>query len=1147
MDASPWREELWFRGAIRFAVLVLPCAWALALSPTAAFAQAADFTLVALPDTQYYTCDSGSASCANDLGIFASQTSWIDANRDSLDIRFVTLLGDCAQNGNIASEYEIADAAFQTVEAATSPDHPDGLPFGIAVGNHDQFPTADPGSIPSIGDVNHPDQATTTTTYNAYFGIDRFCPASACRSYYGDHFGINNDNHYQLWSANGYEFIVVHIEYMSSNTALREAVIAWANGVLSAHSDRRAIVVTHYVLNSSANFGNQGSALYEGLKGNPNLFLMLAGHIDGESRRSDTFEGNTVHSLLSDYQNRSNGGNGWLRVLTFQPSQNRISVQTYSPFLDAFETDGSSEFTIGYDMSGGFPGAETETAVFQQGADGYTGTVDSYIQVSTAAHGDEDHLFWDGSPLKYALLRFENLFSSNGGSIPAGATVTSATLDYVADDNGNAADVHAISIDWAETVDYANFGASPGAQAGEDYAPTSLGQASGNAPGASRTEHSLDVTAAVAAWSADPGGNHGLIFVPTGNSGTGLRSSEYAVSADRPRLSVRYLSSGCVLDADCNDSLACTADACVGGVCENVATLGCCASDAECADANECTVDSCDLGTNTCESAPTSPGSPCGNPGDECTNADTCDGGGACTQNGFAESGQACGDASATQCDEADSCDGAGACQANRIAPGTACGDPSVAVCNAADSCDGAGTCQPNLAVPGSPCDDLGDECTNADSCDAAGACTDNGFVAASVACGGASVSECDAADSCDGAGTCQANPLPIDTPCGTTGDLVSIGSNWLYLDDGSDQGSAWRAPAFADGGWASGPAQLGYGDQDEATVVDGGPSNARHITTYFRTHFGVIDPAATATLSLRILRDDGAVAYLNGSEVYRGNMPGGSIGFDTTASSAVGGAAESTFDSIAVSPTLLVAGDNVLAVEIHQANSTSSDISFDLELVGVIDPVGSVCNGVDSCDGAGACGANLAAFGAPCGDPTAGACNGADGCDGAGACLANLAAPGASCGDPASGDCNGADSCDAAGTCLPNLAEPGTSCGDPASSDCNGADSCDTAGSCLPNLAAPGATCGNPGDSCTDPDSCDDGGSCSVGLPLDCDDGDECTADACDQLMGCSNTPISNCNVAVPAASRGGDALIALMLLASAFVAFQGWRPRSS
>ena len=88
--------------------------------------------------------------------------------------------------------------------------------------------------------------------------------------------------------------------------------------------------------------------------------------------------------------------------------------------------------------------------------------------------------------------------------------------------------------------------------------------------------------------------------------------------------------------------------------------------------------------------------------------------------------------------------------------------------------------------------------------------------------------------------------------------------------------------------------------------------------------------------------------------------MPGGTITSSTRASGAIGGAAERTFQSVSLSAALLVAGDNVVAVEVHQASPTSSDISFDLELVGVIDPVGSVCNGVDSCDGAGACGAPL-------------------------------------------------------------------------------------------------------------------------------------------------------------------------------------------
>ena len=138
---------------ITLAAVVLPCALALCLAPWASFAQASDFTLVALPDTQFYTCNTG-GSCENGLGIFASQTAWVAANRDTLDIRFVTHLGDCTQNGNVTSEFDIADAAYQTLETATGAGYTDGIPYGISVGNHDQFPVGDPGSIPSVGDVN---------------------------------------------------------------------------------------------------------------------------------------------------------------------------------------------------------------------------------------------------------------------------------------------------------------------------------------------------------------------------------------------------------------------------------------------------------------------------------------------------------------------------------------------------------------------------------------------------------------------------------------------------------------------------------------------------------------------------------------------------------------------------------------------------------------------------------------------------------------------------------------------------------------------------------------------------------------------------------------------------------------------------------
>jgi len=165
---------------------------------------------------------------------------------------------------------------------------------------------------------------------------------------------------------------------------------------------------------------------------------------------------------------------------------------------------------------------------------------------------------------------------------------------------------------------------------------------------------------------------------------------------------------------------------------------------------------------------------------------------------------------------------------------------------------------------------------------------------------------------------------------------LVPTGSTWKYLANGSDQGTAWRASSFNDSTWPSGLAQLGYGEGDEATVVPFGPDpNNKFITTYFRRAFNVTNASLFTGLTLRLMRDDGAVVYLNGVEVWRTNMPTGSVGFQTLASVAIGGADESTFVQTTISPSLLLSGTNVLAVELHQSGGTSTDISFDFQLIG--------------------------------------------------------------------------------------------------------------------------------------------------------------------------------------------------------------------
>jgi hypothetical protein len=153
-------------------------------------------------------------------------------------------------------------------------------------------------------------------------------------------------------------------------------------------------------------------------------------------------------------------------------------------------------------------------------------------------------------------------------------------------------------------------------------------------------------------------------------------------------------------------------------------------------------------------------------------------------------------------------------------------------------------------------------------------------------------------------------------------------------LDNGSDQGTAWRALGFIDGSWASGPAQLGYGDGDEATVVSFGPDlNNKYVTTYFRRNFTVQDPARVQNLILNLLRDDGAVVYINGQEVFRVGMPTGAINYRTFATVA----SDYGFDNGSLPTNALLSGNNVLAAEVHQGNLTSTDVSFELELRAVI------------------------------------------------------------------------------------------------------------------------------------------------------------------------------------------------------------------
>jgi len=182
--------------------------------------------------------------------------------------------------------------------------------------------------------------------------------------------------------------------------------------------------------------------------------------------------------------------------------------------------------------------------VFQEGLEGYAGTVDTYIMESdaTVSYGDQDHVEWDAQDpydsdphlANYGLLRFDGIFGSAPNQIPLGSTIETATFTYVVNNEGDDATVNDAAVAWDESVTFNTFGSNAGVQEA-DYG-TLVGTASGSTPTGAKT---LDVKDSLQRWS-EGATNYGWLFRPDGTDGVEFHSSEYTTSADRPKLTVRY-------------------------------------------------------------------------------------------------------------------------------------------------------------------------------------------------------------------------------------------------------------------------------------------------------------------------------------------------------------------------------------------------------------------------------------------------------------------------------------------------------------------------------------------------------------------------------------------------------------------------------
>jgi hypothetical protein len=283
-----------------------------------------NFTIVALPDTQFYSSDYP--------WIFENQTEWIVQNENALNIVFVTHLGDIVNDYWEDYEWQNADNAMSILD--------NKVPYGILPGNHD------------------------IASYLIALEYDNYFPSSRYQgySYWGGSYDSKvspspslspNMNNYQLFSAGGMDFIALSLMYDPPAD-----VLSWADNVLNKYSNRRAIISTHVYLDTDGNREYEaGPGIWNFLVvPHKNVFLVLCGHeVDstgiGEAERIDNLDHRTVYQLLSDYQGLDNGGDGYLRIMEFAPSQNTIYVRTYSPYLDNYMTGSSSQFQLYYPMS----------------------------------------------------------------------------------------------------------------------------------------------------------------------------------------------------------------------------------------------------------------------------------------------------------------------------------------------------------------------------------------------------------------------------------------------------------------------------------------------------------------------------------------------------------------------------------------------------------------------------------------------------------------------------------------------------------------------------------------------------------------------------------------------------------------------------
>lgn len=298
------------------------------------------FTVVVVPDTQNYSYGP--------IDLLDAQLRWVRDSRGALGTAFVIQVGDLVSEWDIPRHWDNVSRSFAILDDA-------GVPNTVVPGNHDfDAATGDLGPYNSHFPSTRYSGAswnTASTRYGGYLGQDQFGP---------DPIDRGNGDSYALFSAGGRDFLVLNLEWEAPQYALD-----WADRVLDAHPDRSVIMATHSFVSVNGSRrataqrpgGTSQAALWEGfVRTHCEIDLVVAGHEHlgdlGEAHRTDANAcGEPVPQILTDYQSRANGGDGWLRYYTFEPATNTMRATTYSPTLDRFETDADSAFTLPFELT----------------------------------------------------------------------------------------------------------------------------------------------------------------------------------------------------------------------------------------------------------------------------------------------------------------------------------------------------------------------------------------------------------------------------------------------------------------------------------------------------------------------------------------------------------------------------------------------------------------------------------------------------------------------------------------------------------------------------------------------------------------------------------------------------------------------------